>query len=91
MYVFCICDSECLKCSNWLFVDLGVERIVIRRFVGISALGTCIDLQTGWLVSLYGISTIVGYLMLNSLFTYILNIQNLAWLGFMAYQTLLVI
>ena len=43
------------------------------------------------LVWFYGISTIVGYLMPNPLYTYILNIYDLVWLGFMAYQPLLVI
>ena len=41
----------------------------------------------GW-VGFYGISTIVGYLMPNPLYTYILNILDLVWLGFMAYQPL---
>ena len=36
----------------------------------------------------YGISTIVGYLMLNPLYIYILDIYDLVWLGFMAYQPL---
>ena len=40
------------------------------------------------LVGFYGISTIVGYLMPNPLYTYILNICDLVWLGFMAYQPL---
>ena len=40
------------------------------------------------LVGFYGISTIVGYLMPNLLHTYILNIYDLFWLGFMAYQPL---
>ena len=39
----------------------------------------------------YSISTIVGYLMPNPLYTYILNIYDLVWLGFRAYQPLLVI
>ena len=30
--------------------------------------------------------TIVSYFMLNPLYTYISNIQDLVWLGFMAYQ-----
>ena len=38
------------------------------------------------LVWFYGISTIVGYLMPNPLYTYVLNIYDLFWLGFMAYQ-----
>ena len=36
----------------------------------------------------YGISIILGYLMPNLLYTYILNIYDLVWLRFMAYQTL---
>ena len=40
------------------------------------------------LVRFYGISTIVGYLMPDPLYTYILNIYDLFWLGFMAYQSL---
>ena len=43
------------------------------------------------LVGFYGISTIVSYLMPNPLYTYILNIYDLVWFGFMAYQPLLVI
>ena len=57
----------------------------------------CVDIYgtiwTNWLnlVWFYGISTIVGYLMPNLLYTYILNIYNLVWLSFMAYQPLKVI
>ena len=40
------------------------------------------------LVGFHGISTIVGYLMPIPLYTYILNIYYLVWLGFMAYQPL---
>ena len=36
----------------------------------------------------YGISTIVGYLMLNPLYLYILNLYDLILLGFIAYQQL---
>ena len=48
------------------------------------------------LVAFSGISTIVGYLMSDPLYTYILNTYNLVWFGwvvldFMAYQLLLVI
>ena len=39
----------------------------------------------------YGILTIVGYLMPNHLYTYILYIYDLDWLGFIAYQPLKVI
>ena len=34
------------------------------------------------------ISNIVGYLMPNPVYTYILSIYDLVWLGFMAYQPL---
>ena len=44
----------------------------------------------GW-VGFYGISTIVGYLMLNPLYTYILDIYDLVGFGFMAYQPLYII
>ena len=40
------------------------------------------------LVGFYDISTIEGYLMPNLLYTYILYIYDLVWLGFMAYQPL---
>ena len=40
------------------------------------------------LVRFYGISTVIGYLMPNPLYTYIINIYDLVWLGFMAYQSL---
>ena len=40
------------------------------------------------LIWFYSISTIVGYLMPNPLHTYILNLYDLVWLGFMAYQPL---
>ena len=36
----------------------------------------------------YGISSIVGYLMPNPVHTYILDIYDLVWFGFMAYQLL---
>ena len=40
------------------------------------------------LVWFYGLSNVVDYLMLNPLYTYILNIYDLVWLGWMAYQPL---
>ena len=40
------------------------------------------------LVGLSGVSIIIGYLRPNSLYTYILNIWDLVWLGFMEYQSL---
>ena len=38
-------------------------------------------------VEIYGISTIVGYLMPSPLYTCILTIYDSVWLGFMAHQT----
>ena len=40
------------------------------------------------LVWFYGVSIIIGYLRPNSLYTYILNIWDLVWFGFMEYQSL---
>ena len=40
------------------------------------------------LVCFYGISTIVGYLMPNPVYTNLSNIYDLGWFGFMAYQPL---
>ena len=52
--------------------------------------GLSMVLLSVWLdmVGFYGISTIVRYLMLNPLYTYVLNIYDLFWLDFMAYQPL---
>ena len=41
-----------------------------------------------WFDWVYGISTTVGYLMPNPLYTYILYIYDLIWLAFIAYQPL---
>ena len=46
------------------------------------------SLQIDWLVRFNGMSTTVGYLMPNPLYLYILNIYDLVWSGFMAYQPL---
>ena len=40
------------------------------------------------LVGFYGISTTVGYLMPNPLYTYIVNIYDLVWFGFYGKSTL---
>ena len=40
------------------------------------------------LIGFYGISTLVGYLMLDPLYTHILDIYDLVWLGFAVYQLL---
>ena len=38
-----------------------------------------------------GISTLVGNLIANPIYMYVLNVYDLDWLGFMAYQPLWVI
>ena len=38
------------------------------------------------LIGFYGISTNIGYLMLNPFYTYISNIYDLIWFAFMTYQ-----
>ena len=40
------------------------------------------------MVRFYGILITVGYLMTNSVYTYLLDIYDLVWLDFMAYQPL---
>ena len=52
--------------------------------------GLYIHIRYIWfgLVGFYGISTIVGYLMPNPVYTYILDIYDLVWLGFITYQPL---
>ena len=59
-----------------------------RLFNTKSSLYTYIKYIWFGLVGFYGISTIIGYLMPNPLHTYILNIYDLVWLGFMAHQPL---
>ena len=41
-----------------------------------------------WFGWVFGVSTIVGYLMLNPLYTDIVNIYDFAWFKFMAHQPL---
>ena len=58
----------------------GVGRVENRRIDrdGHNYCSIEIGQNTVWF---YGISTIVGYLMLNPLYTYILNISDLVGLG----------
>ena len=62
-----------------------------RLFNAKSSLYIYIEYIWFGLVGFYSISTIVGYLMLNPFYTYISNIYDLVWFGFMAYQPLQVI
>ena len=42
--------------------------------------------MVGWLVMFYGISTLIGYLIPNPVYTYILNIYDLVLVDFMAFN-----
>ena len=57
-------------------------------YIGVSLYVKANACMSDWLVKFYGISTIVGYLMPNPLETYILNIDDLVLMAFMAYQPL---
>ena len=73
----------------WGLVDWVLWYInLCRLFNAKSSLYIYIKYIWFGLVGFYGISTIVGYLMPNPLYTYILNIYDLVGLGFMAYQSL---
>ena len=66
------------------FVDLEIQ---IKKKLLYNHISLATTNKFG-LVGFYGISTIVGYLKPNPLYTYILNIYDLVWLGFIAYQPL---
>ena len=59
-----------------------------RLFNAKSSLYIYIEYIWFGLVGFCSISSIVGYLMPNPLYTYILNMYDLVWLGFVAYQPL---
>ena len=70
----------------------------MQRYLNFKIIGsTKVIMPVLWTISLfgfvgfYGVSTIVGYLMPNPSHTYIFNTYDFVWLGFMAYQPVLVI
>ena len=69
---------------GWVLWHINHCRLFNAKFY------LCIYIRYIWfgLVGFYGTSTIVGYLMPNPLYTYILGMYDLVWLGFMAYQPL---
>ena len=76
-----------LKRVAWIYKDSGsqpFEQLALENKVTRQA-------ELFGFVLFYGVSTLVGYSIPNPFHTYILNIYNLVWLGFMAYQPLLVI
>ena len=69
---------------GWVLWHIDRDRLFNAK----SSLHIYIEYILFSLVGLYGISTIIGYLMPNPLYTYILNIYDLVWLGFMVNQPL---
>ena len=63
------------------------SRIWTRVAVSISYDDNHYTMGTSFVVS-YGLSTIVGYLITNPLYTHIFNVCDLVRLGFMAYKPL---
>ena len=67
-----------------MYVSLSVcKQMTNVRLICLSYIAQLEVLSLAWF---YGISTFVGYLMPNPLYTYTLNIYDLVWLSFMAYQ-----
>ena len=68
-----------------MFGWLGKRHIKhFRLFNAKSSLYIYIKYIRFGLVGFYDISTIVSYFKPNPVYTYILNVYNLVWLGFMA-------
>ena len=81
-----------MKLTSWVQVGLVLWHINhCWLFNAKSSLYISIKYIWFGLVWFYGISTIVGYFMPNPVYTYISNMYDLVWLGFIAYQPLLVI
>ena len=71
-------------CLGWVLYHINLCRLFNVKsslYMDIKYIGF------GW-VGFYGISTIVGYLMPNPFYTYILDIYDLVGLGFISYQPL---
>ena len=68
-----------------MYIDLEVLVRLYCIFVCFILYGMLVEFIISWF---YDISTIVGYLMPNPIYTYILNTYDLVWLAFMAYQPL---
>ena len=71
-------------CLGWVLWHINHCRLFNAKFC-LYIYIKCISFA--W-VGFYGISTIIGYLMPNSVYTYISNVYHLPGLGFMAYQPL---
>ena len=67
---------------GWVLWHINHHRLFNARF----SLYMNIKYIKFGLVGFYGISTIISYLMPNSLYTHILDIYDLVWLSFIAYQ-----
>ena len=66
-------------------LSMGPSRSLLERLFNAKILFNTYVFRYIWfgLLGFYGITTIVGYLMPNPLYTYILNIYDLVWLGFL--------
>ena len=71
-------------CFSWVLWNIDHCKLFYAK----SSLYIYIEyIGFGW-VGFYGISTLVGYLMPNLIYIYILNLYDLVWLVFMVYQPL---
>ena len=71
----------------WLIITRINEKNIFS-FLFFNDLQWVVSGEIVILVWFYGISTMAGYLMPNPLHTYILNIYDLVWFGFMSWQPL---
>ena len=88
MFTYLTADRRCQEKKNEIIrfvIDMGILKTSPPLTIKRAPVGK--GLHVG-LVGFYGISTIVGYLIPNPFYTYILNIYDLVWLGFMTYQPL---
>ena len=72
----------------WLEFELAYFRATVKHFRRYVTETSPSLLVWFGLIGLYGLLIIVGYLMTNPLYTYILNISDSVWLAFMVYQAL---
>ena len=89
--MFILNKSQFFLHSDWwlsfgLVWFYGISKIV--GYLMPKPVSTYIYIRYIWfgLVWFYGISTLIGYLIPKHVSTYTLNIFDLVWLGFMAYQ-----
>ena len=82
------CPFHMALCHIWAKSLVNFHINPCRSFNAKSFLYIYIKYMSFGLVGFYGVSTLVGHLMPNPFYTYILNIHDLVWLGIMADQPL---